>query len=62
MRNVSGKDCRESPNTQFIFSSVFLENCAIYEPKWKYGRVVEATCDNTMYCVRLTLYKARVQT
>ena len=35
MGNVSGKSCRENQNTHFIFNSIFLENCAVYEIMWK---------------------------
>jgi hypothetical protein len=38
MRNVSGRSCRENPNTHFVFSNFPLplpENLSIYEKMWK---------------------------
>jgi hypothetical protein len=31
MRNVSNKRCGENQNNSFVFSSVFSENCTVYE-------------------------------
>ena len=35
MRSVSDRGCRENPNTHFMFSDHFSENCAVYEIIWK---------------------------
>jgi len=35
MRNASDKSCRDNQNTQFVFRSLFFENRAVYEKKWK---------------------------
>jgi hypothetical protein len=34
MKNVSGKSCRESKNTYFIFNNFSPENLTVYET-WK---------------------------
>jgi hypothetical protein len=31
MRNISNKSCREYQSTNFMFSNIFRENCAVYE-------------------------------
>jgi hypothetical protein len=36
MKNVSGKSCRETRNTPFVFNNFSPENCA-YETIWKNG-------------------------
>jgi len=57
MKNISDKLCRETRNTQFIFSNFFFlsfENRAFYEIMWKkYCRAGQVTDDNMAhaYCM-----------
>jgi len=44
MRNVSDKSCGGNQNTHFMFSTLFLENCAVYEIMWEN---IDVACGNT---------------
>jgi hypothetical protein len=35
VRNVSGRRCRETSNTQFVFNNFIHKNRAVYEIIWK---------------------------
>jgi hypothetical protein len=45
MRNVSGKNFKEI-KTHFMFSQLFLENCAVYDIMWKNVESAQPNCDN----------------
>jgi hypothetical protein len=57
MRSVLNESCREDQSTDFIFSNIFSENCAVYEIMWKKcGRVILATDDNILQCMQFACW------
>jgi hypothetical protein len=51
--NISDKDCRENRNRHFVFESVFIKSCRLWNDVEKYCRADQATDDNTAhaYCM-----------
>jgi hypothetical protein len=43
MENVAEKNCRENPNTHFMFNKLFTENRDFLDNVGKYGRAGQTT-------------------
>jgi hypothetical protein len=64
MRNISDKSFTENQNTHFIFNNFFRKSYRLCYTVEKYGRVGQATDDNTIRRMRFPCHttKARIQT
>jgi hypothetical protein len=50
MRNVSGKSCKENPNTHFMFNKFFFEKSyCLWDNVERYGRTRQVTDDNIIW-------------
>jgi len=50
MRNISGKLCRDNPNTHFTFNNLYRKSCRLWDTVGKFLTAGQATDDSMAAC------------